>query len=287
MVAKKLTLTFQAGCSSDLCSETDLRMTNGDLATHLSSHRHCAWRAEPLEGHQICACTHVDRRAGLVGLDGGVGDRGFTASSSIPGNGNLNPRPDPHTLGVDPLDLATVSDRDAHVSLRFPGGARSLADALGARGLSLAELRSGCISSKLSDNKRLLSSQRSFSPRNRKMMAGRAGTVVLDGTNRSRLGSRPDLVYGRTRGTCPSNGQDQAGVSIPHLIALLRRRPYLRSSGCSLPASSRWRPWCLLSPHVRRRPRLLAKRFSWETSSVPIRTDRRQAADRLHLHRSG
>jgi hypothetical protein len=41
------------------------------------------------------------------------------------------------TPGIDALNIASVSDRDAAVSLKYPGGARSLANALGARGLSL------------------------------------------------------------------------------------------------------------------------------------------------------
>jgi hypothetical protein len=49
------------------------------------------------------------------------------------------------TPGVDALEIAAVSDRDADVSLTFPGGARGLADALGARGLSLINTSTGWV----------------------------------------------------------------------------------------------------------------------------------------------
>jgi hypothetical protein len=41
------------------------------------------------------------------------------------------------TPGIDDMNIASVSNRDADVSLKYPGGVRSLANALGARGLSL------------------------------------------------------------------------------------------------------------------------------------------------------
>jgi hypothetical protein len=47
------------------------------------------------------------------------------------------------TPGVDALDISTVTDRNADVSLKFPGGARGLANALGARGLSLVNTPEG------------------------------------------------------------------------------------------------------------------------------------------------
>jgi hypothetical protein len=49
------------------------------------------------------------------------------------------------TPGVNGLTISAVSDRDADVSLTYPGGARSLANALGARGLSLMDTGSGWV----------------------------------------------------------------------------------------------------------------------------------------------
>jgi hypothetical protein len=49
------------------------------------------------------------------------------------------------TPGIDSLNIMSVSDRDANVSLRFPGGARSLANALGSRGLSLISTDRGWV----------------------------------------------------------------------------------------------------------------------------------------------
>lgn len=50
-----------------------------------------------------------------------------------------------NTPGVDALNIGSVNDRSADVSLKYPGGAASLATALGARGLSLANTSSGWV----------------------------------------------------------------------------------------------------------------------------------------------
>jgi hypothetical protein len=49
------------------------------------------------------------------------------------------------TPGVDALNIQSVSDRDANVSLSFPGGAGRLANALAVRGLSLVNTQSGWV----------------------------------------------------------------------------------------------------------------------------------------------
>lgn len=49
------------------------------------------------------------------------------------------------TPGVDGLNILSVSDHDANVSLKFPGGVRGLANALGARGLRFANTESGWV----------------------------------------------------------------------------------------------------------------------------------------------
>ncbi len=49
------------------------------------------------------------------------------------------------TPGVEELDISTVSARNADVALRFPGGAQSLANAIGGRGLNLANSGGGWI----------------------------------------------------------------------------------------------------------------------------------------------
>jgi hypothetical protein len=49
------------------------------------------------------------------------------------------------TPGIDALNIATVSERSADISLKYPGGVRSLANALGARGLSLVNTDSGWV----------------------------------------------------------------------------------------------------------------------------------------------
>ncbi|WP_045835094.1 DUF2066 domain-containing protein [Hyphomicrobium sp. 99] len=49
------------------------------------------------------------------------------------------------TPGVDALNIATVTENSADVSLKYPGGAQSLAKALGARGLSLTGANGGWV----------------------------------------------------------------------------------------------------------------------------------------------
>jgi hypothetical protein len=49
------------------------------------------------------------------------------------------------TPGIDALNILSVSDHDANVSLTYPGGAQRLASALGARGLVLMNSRSGWV----------------------------------------------------------------------------------------------------------------------------------------------
>jgi len=49
------------------------------------------------------------------------------------------------TPGVDALNIMSVSDRDADVSLSFPGGARRLANALAERGLNLINTQTGWV----------------------------------------------------------------------------------------------------------------------------------------------
>jgi hypothetical protein len=50
-----------------------------------------------------------------------------------------------NTPGVNDLEIATVSNRDADVSLRFPGGPGALANSLGANGLSLIDSPGGLV----------------------------------------------------------------------------------------------------------------------------------------------
>lgn len=49
------------------------------------------------------------------------------------------------TPGVDALNIESVSQRDAHISLQFPGGVRGLANALGSRGISLIYTNAGWV----------------------------------------------------------------------------------------------------------------------------------------------
>jgi hypothetical protein len=49
------------------------------------------------------------------------------------------------TPGVDDVNISTISARSADVALRYPGGAQSLANAVGGRGLSLINVGTGWV----------------------------------------------------------------------------------------------------------------------------------------------
>lgn len=49
------------------------------------------------------------------------------------------------TPGVDGVNISSATERNADVALRYPGGAQALANAIGARGLSLINLGSGWV----------------------------------------------------------------------------------------------------------------------------------------------
>jgi hypothetical protein len=150
MVAKKLTVTLAGqDAVGPLLLKRTYRMTNGDLG--YTSELAAVIALGVLEGRwkaiKSAPAQQASTGAPVWSASTGVGGEEvrFTASFVDPGQWNEIRAQLLDTPGVDALEIATVSDRDADVSLRFPGGARSLADALGARGLSLANTSSGWI----------------------------------------------------------------------------------------------------------------------------------------------
>ncbi len=49
------------------------------------------------------------------------------------------------TPGIDSLNILSVSDHDANITLKFTGGIRGLANTLGARGLRFANTETGWV----------------------------------------------------------------------------------------------------------------------------------------------
>ena len=49
------------------------------------------------------------------------------------------------TPGIDSLNILSVSDHDANITLKFVGGIRGLANTLGARGLRFANTETGWV----------------------------------------------------------------------------------------------------------------------------------------------
>lgn len=150
MVAKKLTVTLAGqDAVGPLLLKRTYRMSNGDLG--YTSELAAVIALGVLEGRWKAIKTAPAQQAstGAPVWSASTGGGGevvrFTASFVDPGQWNEIRAQLLDTPGVDALEIATVSDRDADVSLRFPGGARGLADALGARGLSLANTSSGWV----------------------------------------------------------------------------------------------------------------------------------------------
>ena len=150
MVAKKLTVTLAGqDAVGPLLLKRTYRMTNGDLG--YTSELAAVIALGVLEGRWKAIKSGPAQQAstGAPVWSASTGAGGevvrFTASFVDAGQWNEIRAQLLDTPGVDSLEIATVSDRDADVSLRFPGGARGLADALGARGLSLANTSGGWV----------------------------------------------------------------------------------------------------------------------------------------------
>ena len=151
MVAKKLTVTLAGqDAVGPLLLKRTYRMTSGDLA--YTSELAAVVALGVLEGRwkavKSAAGQHGVRPAHLSGRPRRTARRGGEASPHQfvdPRQWNQIRAQLLDTPGVDALEISTVSDRYAAVSLRFPGGARGLANALGARGLSLLTTPDGWV----------------------------------------------------------------------------------------------------------------------------------------------
>jgi hypothetical protein len=150
MVAKKLTVTLAGqDAVGPLLLKRTYRMTSGDLA--YTSELAAVIALGVLEGRWKAVKSAAGQQAstGAPVWAASTNGRGeevkFTASFVNPRQWNEIRAQLLDTPGVDALEISTVSDRYAAVSLRFPGGPRGLADALGARGLSLLTTPDGWV----------------------------------------------------------------------------------------------------------------------------------------------
>ena len=149
MVAKKLTVTLAGrDAVGPLLLKRAYRISNGDLAyaTELAA----VVALGVLEGRWKSVKSASPRQAADVPVwsaSSGTGgeDVSFIAEFVNAGQWNEIRAQLLDTPGVDALSIASSSDRNADVSLKYPGGARALANALGARGLSLVSTNEGWV----------------------------------------------------------------------------------------------------------------------------------------------
>jgi hypothetical protein len=150
IASKKLTVTLAGrDAVGPLLLKRTYRISNGDLA--YTSELAAVVALGVLEGRwkAVKSAGAPQTAAGVPVWSASTGGDGeevtFVAEFVNPAQWNEIRTQILDTPGVDALDIASVSDRDADVSLRFPGGIRGLANALGARGLSLVNTQAGWV----------------------------------------------------------------------------------------------------------------------------------------------
>jgi hypothetical protein len=150
MASKRLTVTLAGrDAVGPLLLKRTYRISNGDhaytselaavVALGILEGRWKAINTTPAQGHATGAPVWA------ASTTGHGEEVRFLAQFVNPGQWNDIRAQLLNTPGVDALEIGSVSDRDADVSLAFPGGARGLADALGARGLSLIDTPAGLV----------------------------------------------------------------------------------------------------------------------------------------------
>jgi hypothetical protein len=150
VAAKKLTVTLAGrDAVGPLLLKRTYRISNGDLA--YTSELAAVVALGVLEGRwkAVKSANAPQATAGAPVWSASTGGDGeevtFVAQFVNPSQWNEIRTQILDTPGVDAVDIASVSDRDADVTLRFPGGARGLANALGGRGLSLVNTQAGWV----------------------------------------------------------------------------------------------------------------------------------------------
>jgi hypothetical protein len=150
IASKKLTVTLAGrDAVGPLLLKRTYRISNGDLA--YTSELAAVVALGVLEGRwkAVKSAGAPQVSAGVPVWSASTGGDGeevtFVAEFVNPSQWNEIRTQILDTPGVDALDIASVSDRNADVSLRFPGGIQGLANALGARGLSLVNTQAGWV----------------------------------------------------------------------------------------------------------------------------------------------
>jgi len=148
--AKKLTVTLAGrDAVGPLLLKRTYRISNGDLA--YASELAAVVALGVLEGRwkAVRSASATQAASGAPVWSASTGGDGeevtFVAEFVNPSQWNEIRTQILDTPGVDAVDIASVSDRNADVTLRFPGGARGLANALGGRGLSLVNTQAGWV----------------------------------------------------------------------------------------------------------------------------------------------
>ncbi len=150
MAAKKLTVTLAGrDAVGPLLLKRVYRISGGDLG--YSTELAAVVALGVLEGRwKYVKSAPAGQAAGDTPVwsasTGGQGeDVSFTAQFVSPAQWDQIRTQLLDTPGVEGLDIATVSERDATVALKYPGGVRGLANALGARGLSMVNTDAGWV----------------------------------------------------------------------------------------------------------------------------------------------
>ena len=150
IASKKLTVTLAGrDAVGPLLLKRTYRISNGDLA--YTSELAAVVALGVLEGRwkAVKSAGAPQVSAGVPVWSASTGGDGeevtFVAEFVNPAQWNEIRTQILDTPGVDALDIASVSDRNADVSLRFPGGIQGLTNALGARGLSLVNTQAGWV----------------------------------------------------------------------------------------------------------------------------------------------
>ena len=152
MTTKKLTVTLAGrDAVGPLLLKRTYRISNGDLdyASQLAAVVALGviegrWKAVK-SGTTQPAASAADTPVWAASTGGNGEDVSLVAEFGSSGQWDQIRSQLLDTPGVDALNIATVSESSADISLKYPGGVRSLANALGSRGLSLSNTDLGWV----------------------------------------------------------------------------------------------------------------------------------------------
>lgn len=153
LAAKKLTVTL-AGRDTvgTILLKRTYRLSDGDVdyASQLAAVVALGvlegrWKATKSGAATSAPQAASDTPVWEAATGGGGDDVTFVAEFSGPGQWDQIRTQLLDTPGVDSLNILSVSDHDANITLKFVGGIRGLANTLGARGLKFANTETGWV----------------------------------------------------------------------------------------------------------------------------------------------